>query len=392
MTPADPRRRLPSVESVVHAGLAALDGNLARDSARRWLTQLARGALSRSRVEGGTVDAGDLGRSLAAELAALARGGGRIVNATGVALQTNLGRSPLSQAALDRVSEVAAGYSDLEYSLAAGVRGERGTRVSRAFEALVGTPAVVVNNNAAALLLALTTLARGREVLVSRGELIEIGGSFRLPDVMRMSGAKLVEVGTTNRTRLADYEAAITPRTALILKVHTSNYQVVGFTETVAVAELAGVARKAGIPLVDDLGSGTLLPTHSVGLRHEPEVGEALAAGADLLTFSGDKLLGGPQAGILVGRADLLARLRRHPLYRPLRPDKLTLAALEATLGAYLRGTARTELPLWRSLSMSEAATRRRATAWAAALDPGAAVAVVRLETAVGGGSCPARR
>ena len=324
----------------------------------------------------------------------------RVINASGVVLQTNLGRSPLSDDALAAVRDVAGGYLDLEYDLAAGRRGERATRLGSVLQALLGVPGVVVNNNAAALLLCLFTLAKGREVIVSRGELVEIGGSFRLPDVMKLSGARLVEVGTTNRTRAADYADAVTPRTALLLKVHTSNYQVVGFTEAASTSELAAIARERGVPLLEDLGSGALLDTAGGGLGHEPTVAEALHAGADLVCFSGDKLLGGPQAGIVAGREELVARLRKSPLYRALRPDKLTLAALQATLAAYLRGDAERELPLWRMLRMTAEETRARAEAWAGVLGgsggegltgaltaPGAEV--VAVESPVGGGSLP---
>jgi L-seryl-tRNA(Ser) seleniumtransferase len=312
----------------------------------------------------------------------------RVINASGVVLQTNLGRSPLSPSALDAVRDLAGGYADLEFDLTGGRRGERATRLAAALEAVLGAPGVVVNNNAAALLLCLFTLARGREVVVSRGELVEIGGSFRLPDVMKLSGARLVEVGTTNRTRAADYADAISPRTALLLKVHTSNFRVVGFTESASTAELSALAQERGVHLLEDIGSGALLDTAAGGLGHEPTVQEALAGGAHLVAFSGDKLLGGPQAGVVVGREDLVSRLGKSPLYRALRPDKMTLAALQATLAAYIRGDAETELPLWRMVRMSAEETRSRAQAWADAL-PGVGAEVVDVESPVGGGSLP---
>ncbi|MGI8607714.1 MAG: L-seryl-tRNA(Sec) selenium transferase [Candidatus Dormibacteria bacterium] len=312
----------------------------------------------------------------------------RVINASGVVLQTNLGRSPLSADAVDSVRALAGGYLDLEYDLVPGRRGERATRLGSALQALLGAPGMVVNNNAAALLLCLFALARGREVVVSRGELVEIGGSFRLPDVMRLSGARLVEVGTTNRTRIADYAQAITSKTAMLLKVHTSNFRVVGFTEAASSAELAIVARERGILLIEDLGSGALLDTGGGGLGHEPTVIEALAAGVDLVCFSADKLLGGPQAGIVAGREELVARLRSSPLYRALRPDKMTLAALQATLAAYLRGDAESTVPLWRMLRMTAAETHTRAESWAKALGD-AATEVVAVESPVGGGSLP---
>jgi L-seryl-tRNA(Ser) seleniumtransferase len=324
--------------------------------------------------------------------AALELGDGRlrrVINATGVVLQTNLGRSPLSAGALTAVAELASGYVDLEYDLAPGRRGERATRLGSAFQALLGVPAVVVNNNAASLVLALFALARGREVIVSRGELVEIGGSFRLPDVMKLSGARLVEVGTTNRTCLADYAEAITPKTSMLLKVHASNFRVVGFTESVSARELAVLAKERELVLLEDLGSGALLGTEGGGLGHEPTVQEALAAGSDLVCFSGDKLLGGPQAGILAGRPDLVTRLRRSPLYRALRPDKLTLAALQATLAAYVRGTAEADLPLWQMLRMTAEQTRSRARAWADDLGALATCEVVEVQSPVGGGSLP---
>ena len=256
----------------------------------------------------------------------------RVLNATGVLIHTNLGRAPLAQAALDRVVEVGGSYSNLEYDLEAGARGSRQDHLTALLQRITGAEAaLVVNNNAAAVMLALAALAEGREVLVSRGELIEIGDGFRIPDVLARSGARLVEVGTTNRTRVADYERALGPETAVILRVHQSNFRVVGFTEQPALAELAAVAAGAGLPLVDDLGSGALS-----AIGDESTAAASLAAGADIVCFSGDKLLGGPQAGILVGRADLIERLRRHPLQRALRADKLTLAALEGTLALAL--------------------------------------------------------
>jgi L-seryl-tRNA(Ser) seleniumtransferase len=396
---ADARRRLPSVEALTAEVERRLTDTAAESIDRKTLTRLARARLETSR-EGGDADPAAhpleveaIAAELAASAVSLLQGNlHRVINATGVLLQTNLGRAPLSEAALARLQLIGGGYSDLEYDLAAGRRGERSISLSATFEAILGVPAVVVNNNAASLMLALTTLARGREVIVSRGELIEIGGSFRLPDVMRLSGARLVEVGTTNRTRVADYADAITPRTAMLLKVHTSNYQVVGFVEAAPPAELATLAHQRGLVLMEDLGSGSLLATDAAGLAHEPTVQEALASGADLVAFSGDKLLGGPQAGIVAGRRDLVTRLARNALYRALRPDKLTLAALDATLGAYLRGVAETELPLWRMLAESPAGTRKRAAAWAdavAAAVPGAACEVVEVESAVGGGSLP---
>src|SRR4051794_9786150 len=269
----------------------------------------------------------------------------RVINATGVIAHTNLGRAPLPAAAIERVVDVGEGYSNLELELESGRRGSRQTHLEAILSRLTGAEAsLVVNNGAAAVLLALAALAEGREVLVSRGELIEIGDGFRIPDVLERSGARLVEVGTTNRTRAGDYAAGVTSETALVLRVHQSNFRVVGFTERPTLAELATVAREAGVPFVDDLGSGVV---SAVG--DEPTIAASLAAGAELVCFSGDKLLGGPQAGIVVGRADLVERLRRHPLQRALRAGKLTLAALEGTLGLYLDPVrAKAEIPVLR--------------------------------------------
>ena len=306
----------------------------------------------------------------------------RVVNATGVVLHTNLGRAPLAPTAVAHAAEVAAGYSNLEYDLSAGARGSRHDHLAARLRSLTGAEdALVVNNNAAAVLLALSALAEGREVVVSRGELIEIGDGFRIPDVLARSGARLVEVGTTNKTRAADYEAAIGRDTAAILRVHQSNFRVVGFSERPDVRQLAQIAGRAGLPLVDDLGSGSL-----VSLADEPLAGESLAAGASLVTFSGDKLLGGPQAGIVCGRADLVSRLRRHPLQRALRPDKLTLAALEGTLLLYADPErAAREIPALRMLREPLDVVRARAERLAAATGG----AVVETVARPGGGALP---
>ncbi|PYM57635.1 MAG: L-seryl-tRNA(Sec) selenium transferase [Candidatus Rokuibacteriota bacterium] len=287
----------------------------------------------------------------------------RVINATGVVLHTNLGRAPLGPAALARLQVVGAGYSNLELDVPTKERGSRYAHVDELLCRLSGAEAsLVVNNNAAAVLLALESLARGREVVVSRGELIEIGGAFRIPDIMRHSGARLVEVGTTNRTRLGDYEAALGPDTALLLKVHPSNYRVLGFTEAVGTAALSALGRARGIPVMEDLGSGCFVDLRRFGLAPEPTVPETVAAGPDLVTFSGDKLLGGPQAGLVVGRRPVVERLRKNPLSRALRIDKLTLAALEATLRAYEDPAgALAEIPTLRMLAEPATAVRRRA-------------------------------
>ncbi len=365
-------RDLPSVDE------------LARPTGDPLAVDAAREVLARARVEiRAGRDPGDLEAALGSALAEARRPAlRRVLNATGVIVHTNLGRAPLPAAALDRVAEAARGYSNLEYDLAAGERGSRQDHVAAILRRLTGAEsALVVNNNAGALLLALAALAEGREVIVSRGELIEIGDGFRIPDVLARSGARLVEVGTTNRTRARDYERAAGDATALLLRVHQSNFRVVGFTERPSMAELAAIAHAKGLPLVDDLGSGAL-----VELGDEPTVRATLEAGADLVCFSGDKLLGGPQAGIVAGRAELVERLRRHPLHRALRIDKLGLAALEGTLLLYLDPErALREVPVLRMLHEDVATVRARAKRLAAAVGGEVEETVAR----VGGGALP---
>jgi L-seryl-tRNA(Ser) seleniumtransferase len=312
------------------------------------------------------------------------------LNATGVLLHTNLGRAPLSDEALAAIMEVGR-YSDLEFDLASATRTSRQTHVGFLLRALTGAEAsYVAVNAAAAMLLTLTALTRGKEVVVSRGQAVEIGGGFRIPAILRQSAAKLVEVGTTNRTRLADYEGAISPRTAAILHVHTSNFRIIGFTETVAIEDLAQLARAHKILLIDDNGSGALLDTAQFGLSHEPMPAESLAAGADVVAFSGDKLLGGPQAGILLGRAPTLERIAGHPLARTVRPDKSILAALSATLLAYVRGDAVRTLPLWHMMAQSADELHGRAIALQArALSYGIRLDITDGESTIGGGSLP---
>ena len=316
-----------------------------------------------------------------------------VINASGVIIHTNLGRAPLSEQALAAVAAVAAGYSNLEYDLAAGARGSRHSHIESLLARLVGAEAaMVVNNNAAAVLLALSAIAKGKDVIVSRGQAVEIGGGFRIPDVMRQSGAKLVDVGTTNRTRLSDYADAIGTRTAALLLVHSSNFRVVGFTQSVDIADLCALAQQHGLPVINDLGSGSLLDTSAFGLMHEPMVQESGAAGADLTCFSGDKLLGGPQAGLIVGKTDLVARLKRHPLARAVRVDKMTLAALQVTLLHYLRGEAATHIPVWMMMARPLESINRQAQEWASEIGgwPGVAGAsVVAGESTIGGGSLP---
>jgi L-seryl-tRNA(Ser) seleniumtransferase len=375
-------RDLPSVDEL------ARDERLAGEPPALAI-EAARSALARAReeIQAGH-DPGDLGeRALTALATARAPSLRRTLNATGVIVHTNLGRAPLPEAALERALEIGRGYSNLEYDLAAGVRGSRQNHVAAILRRLTGAEAaLVVNNNAAAVVLALAALAEGRDVLVSRGELIEIGDGFRIPDVLARSGARLGEVGTTNRTRAADYERAIGPETALLLRVHQSNFRVVGFTELPSLQELAAVARRHGLPLVDDLGSGALFLSNSLLLSEEPTARESLAAGSDLVCFSGDKLLGGPQAGIVVGSAELVEKLRRHPLQRALRADKLTLAALEGTLGLYLDPErAAREVPVLRMLHEPAEAVRARAERLAKATGGEVEVTVAR----VGGGALP---
>jgi L-seryl-tRNA(Ser) seleniumtransferase len=362
-------RDLPSVDELARTA----DDPLAVDVAR---TVLAR---AREQIKEGA-DPGDLAQQLHAELhAAHAPRLRRVLNATGVIVHTNLGRAPLAAAALDHVAAAAGGYSNLEYDLDAGTRGSRQSHVTELLQRLTGSEAaLIVNNNAAAVLLSLAALAEGREVLVSRGELIEIGDGFRIPDVLARSGARLREVGTTNRTRASDYEQAMGTDTALLLRVHQSNFRVVGFTELPSVDELAEVARRHELVLVDDLGSGAL-----VDVGDEPTARASLEAGADLVCFSGDKLLGGPQAGIIVGRADLVERLRRHPLQRALRADKLTLAALEGTLRLALESPD--EVPVLRMLREPAESVRTRAERLAALVGGEVEETVAR----AGGGALP---
>jgi L-seryl-tRNA(Ser) seleniumtransferase len=322
-----------------------------------------------------------------------------VINATGVILHTNLGRAPLSDAAIEHIRETAASYSNLEFELGAGERGKRDVHVDRLFQRLLGeevkskdhaaVSTIVVNNNAAAVLLALNTLAEGGEVIVSRGELVEIGGSFRIPDVMAKSGAILREVGTTNRTRTADYERAITERTRLLLRVHRSNFEITGFTEQASTAELVALARERGIPLMEDLGSGALFDLHSVGIGGEPGVLDSLRSGVDIVTYSGDKLLGGPQAGLISGGSELIARMRSNSLFRALRVDKLIYAALEATLLEYVRHD-HDAIPTLRMMRLTKEAIGKRAEALAARIvAPKLKVEVVDGESILGGGAAP---
>ncbi len=309
-----------------------------------------------------------------------------VINATGVILHTNLGRAPLAESAQQAILAVAAGYSTLEYELEEGKRGKRDNHIETLVTAITGAEAaLVVNNNASAVLLILTALAQSREVLVSRGQLVEIGGGFRMPDVMANSGAKLVDVGATNCTRLDDFAQAITPQTAILMRVYASNFKQIGFTEQPELRDLAALAHDRGLLAVDDLGSGALLDTALYGLDHEPTVQETIRAGFDLVAFSGDKLLGGPQSGIIVGRKTLIERLKQHPLARALRIDKLCLAALFATLEHYRRGDAPRNIPVWQMMALDPDTIRARAEAWSVQVGG----EVIRAESTVGGGSLP---
>lgn len=383
----DPRREIPSVDAILSSipGLPAggPEHALAAAAAREVLAA-ARAAATR----GQPVQRDQLvERTVAAIQASLAPSLRRVINASGVILQTNLGRAPLGRAAIEAMASVAAA-SNLEFDLEAGERDSRHEHARSLIQRTTGAEdGIVVNNNAAALMMVLQVFAQAREVIVSRGQAVEIGGGFRIPDVLRQSGARLVEVGTTNRTYASDYEAAITPDTAALLRVHTSNFRVVGFTAEATVAELAELARRRGVLLIDDLGSGCLVDTRAYGLEHEPTVQESVAGGADLALFSGDKLLGGPQCGIIAGRKDLVAELRRHPLARALRVDKLTIAALNATLLQYALGRHDSEVPVWEMLRREPGTLRRRSRRWARAA--GEAGSVVASTTMVGGGSLP---
>jgi L-seryl-tRNA(Ser) seleniumtransferase len=381
---ADPRRALPSVDAVLRAGRPS-------QIERERFTRAAREVLARARAARSSGDAA----MFAAETRAVVAERGRltlrsVINATGVVLQTNLGRAPLSPRALAAIA-AAAGAVSVEYDLVAGKRGERHGHAARLLAELASAEdAVVANNNAAAVLLALAALASRKEVIVARGELVEIGGGFRIPDVLRRSGAKLVEVGTTNRTYARDYAGAINEKTAAILRVHASNFKITGFVSRAEGRDLAALAREHNIAFIHDLGSGTLLDTSRFGLGKELTVSEAVGEGADVVTFSGDKLLGGPQAGIAVGRADLIAALRAHPLMRALRPDKLTIAALLATLETYRDGSALTELPVWRMIAAAPRALAVRARSLAAGLGAaGIPAEVIAVRSTVGGGSLP---
>ena len=396
-------RSLPAVDELLRspelAELIAHEGHVAVAEAARTVLGRVRDEISSGRLDGDALALaisgipGAIDRELRAALGYSLR---PVINASGVILHTNLGRAPLPQAAIQHITEIAATYSNLEFDLATGERGKRDVHAQRLFarlfaaEGISGEIAtVVVNNNAAAVLLALNTLAEGGEVLVSRGELVEIGGSFRIPDVMAKSGAVLREVGTTNRTRIGDYERAITERTRLLLRVHRSNFQMVGFTEQPSLPELVELGGQRGIPVIEDLGSGAFFNLASIGIHGEPTVADSLRAGVDVVTYSGDKLLGGPQAGLISGRKELIARIRGNPLFRALRVDKLTYAALEATLLAYLR-QQHDGIPALRMMRASADDIRRRAERiYEQARSPNLALEITNGESLIGGGAAP---
>jgi L-seryl-tRNA(Ser) seleniumtransferase len=395
-------RELPSVDELARAPAVA---ELASSHGSPAVTDAARTVLARLREEvaSGLLDGPALQVALSGIVGAieqqLRRALGHslrpVINATGVILHTNLGRAPLAEAALAHIRETAGEYSNLEFEIEAGVRGKRDVHVDRLFRRLLSedekapVSTIVVNNNAAAVLLALNTLAEGGEVIVSRGELVEIGGSFRIPDVMAKSGATLREVGTTNRTRVADYEKAIHDRTRLLLRVHRSNFEITGFTEQASTADLVALARKRGVPLIEDLGSGALVDLQNFGIAGEPSVLDSLRTGVDVVTYSGDKLLGGPQAGLISGRADLVARMRSNSLFRALRVDKLTYAALEATLLAYVKRDHEA-IPTLKMMRLTKDEIGKRAEALAREIQSKKwKIEVTDGESVIGGGAAP---
>lgn len=381
-------RQLPAIDRLLHEPEAA---SLVADYGRDAVRDALRGVLDVARQwirEGGSLPPlGELIHAaqsvLRAQFAPTLR---PVINATGVIIHTNLGRAPLSESAQAAILAAAAGYTTLEYDLESGERGRRDEHAETLLKAITGAEAaLVVNNNAAAVSLILTALARDKEVIVSRGHLVEIGGGFRMPEVMGRSGARLVEVGTTNKTRLEDFEEAISLQTALLMRVHASNFKQIGFTAQPPLPELAALARRRGVLAVEDLGGGALLDTTLYGLAHEPTVQESLAAGFHLVAFSGDKLLGGPQAGIIAGKADLVAALKKHPMARVVRIDKLCLAGLVATLEHYRKGDAPAHVPVWQMIAMPLDAIASRAENWAARVGG----RVIHGQSAVGGGSLP---
>jgi L-seryl-tRNA(Ser) seleniumtransferase len=388
-TPTNPLRALPAVDTLVNSETGA---SLVAQYGRETVLDAIRTVLdtTRTRLRAGDATLHD-GDSLLAQAAEQLQQAflptlRPVINATGVIIHTNLGRAPLSEAAQQAMMDAAGSYSTLEFDLESGQRGSRSVHAAKLIEDVTGAEAaLVVNNNAAALVLLLSALACDREVIISRGQLVEIGGGFRVPEVMAQSGATLVEVGTTNRTRAADYERAITANTALLMRAHASNFKQVGFVETTPLEDMADIAHRHGLHLVDDLGSGALLDTSPFGLEHEPTAQESALAGADIICFSGDKLLGGPQAGILIGKKALIDVLKQHPLARAIRADKLCLAALAATLDHYRKGEALEKIPVWRMIAHPLADIQTTAQTWARQVGG----TVIEGESTVGGGSLP---
>jgi L-seryl-tRNA(Ser) seleniumtransferase len=384
-------RALPSVSTLLqHAAVVASS----RDLSPSAVTAVVRRFLDEVRADllAGQLDAaGDLIDRVVRELDVLAGQQSKLViNGTGVIIQTNLGRAPVSEATAAAMSAAATNYLALETALETGERGGRGSEIESMMRALTGAErTLVVNNNAAAVLLTLAATSAGCGVVVSRGEAVEIGGGFRIPDVLRQSGARLIEIGTTNRTYLRDYDVAIDDETASLLRVHASNFSIVGFVARPELGELANLARQRGVLSIEDVGSGCLLDTSSYGLAHEPTLAESIDAGVDVVCASGDKLLGGPQAGLIIGRAEVVERVRRHPLARALRADKTCLAGIEATLRHYLRGDAEEKVPVWWSISRESEWLEARAREWAAAV--GERASVVPTDAVVGGGSLPGK-
>ena len=382
----NPYRELPSVDALL------AEARLSHHGAAELVTQITREALddARALIAGGGAApsqdaiADDIMRRLAEALRLPLR---RLINATGVILHTNLGRAPLADEAIGAMAEVSGGYSDLEFDITTGKRGSRHGILEPLLCRLTGAEAAMtVNNNAAAVLLALSALASGKEVVISRGQLVEIGGGFRIPDVMRQSRAKLVEVGTTNRTRASDYDAAIGPKTAALMRVHSSNFKIIGFAESASIEEMTAVARARGVLLLDDLGSGCLLDTAEFGLSLEPTPQASIAAGADIAMFSGDELLGGPQGGLIVGKREPIEKMKRHPLARAMRLDKASIAGLAATLRIYLEGAAVEKIPVWRMIALPLGAIDVRAQAMTSAIGD---ASVIDGRSMIGGGSLP---
>ena len=383
-------RNLPSVEKVL--ATAPVQAVL-RQYGHGWLVSMVRGCIEEARA--GALNGRDtppLDQIADAVVERVRKLGQaqptRVINATGVIIHTNLGRAPLSQDAAEAMTRASLGYSNLELDLDTGQRGSRQAHIQTILRHLTGAEAsLLVNNNASAVLLGLSAISGGKEVIVSRGEAVEIGGGFRIPDVLVRSGASLVEVGTTNRTYVADYEAAITENTAALLKVHASNFKVMGFTHSTEIDALVQLGRKYNLPVLHDIGSGCLLDTRTFGLAYEPRPQDSVSAGADLVFFSGDKLLGGPQAGIVVGTEIMVERLSRHPLARAMRIDKMSLAAITATLLHYLKDEALQNIPVWRLISVSKDEIRQRASKWRDAI--GGDAQVVPAKSTIGGGSLP---